>query len=64
LFTSKVGFTSSNGKQNSTSFGANLQEKDHSGNLDVNYIKIDFQEVGNDVNYLQLLCYGCLSCAK
>jgi hypothetical protein len=44
------------------SFGANLEEKDHSGNLDVNCIKIDVQEVGYDVNYLQLLYKGIRGC--
>jgi len=41
-----------------------MQDKDHSGNLDVNYVKIGVQEVGYVVNYLKLLCngiYGCLS---
>jgi hypothetical protein len=43
-----------------------MQKKDHSGNLDINYVKIDVQEVGYDVNYLKLLCngiHGCLSYA-
>jgi len=39
-----------------------MQEKDHLGNLDVNYVKIDVQEVGYDVNYLKLLCNGIRGC--
>lgn len=49
------------------SFVANMQEKGHSENLDVNYVKINVQEVAYSVNYLKLLCngiHGCLSYAS